>query len=61
MEILPMHRIPKTEFDYIIIAIADVSAFNEIRNKCISFGIPETKIIAPNEVKFHIETIEDYI
>ncbi len=61
IEVQPMHRIPKTEFDYIIIAIADVAAFNEVRNKCIAFGIPERKIIAPNEVKFHIETVEDYM
>lgn len=61
MEIQPAHRVEKVDFDYIIVAVADIAAFNDIRNRCISLGIPEEKIIAPNEIKFHIETAEDYI
>lgn len=61
VEILPMDRLPTVEFDYIIIAISDVAAFDQIRDICIAHGISGKKIIAPNELKFHVETVEDYI
>ena len=61
IEIQPKHRVPKVDFDYLIIAIVDIEAFNEVRNMCVAYGIPENKIIAPNEVKFHIETAEDFV
>lgn len=55
---------PKTElvnytFDYIIIAMSSIEAFNDVRNYCISIGIDEKKIIGTYDLKYHLLVAED--
>ena len=59
MKIEPRTELGKFLFDYIIIAVADIESFNEIRNFCISLGIDEKKIIGTYELKYHLLVAED--
>jgi len=59
MNIRPSNDITQYTFDYLIIAIANVEDYNEIRKYCMARGVDDEKIIAPNDLKFHLEVEAD--